>query len=131
MTLEKAITLVGNYRKAGFKAGQALLDTGYSESMALKKSGVTLDRAYKAIAKHDLETALESPNPAQELFRFIKMSEYDIVREYREIIMQNDNFAVKLKALTPLLSEMGIQWNNDAGKTSAVPTLNLTVCKLL
>src|ERR1035437_6902916 len=98
ISLDKAKTLVGIYRNNGFRAGQALRDMGYSESMALKKPGETINRAYKVIAQHEMMTALDSKNPKSELLKLLETSEYDVATEYRSIITQNKNLGVKLKA---------------------------------
>ncbi len=125
MHLEQARKIVGNWRKNGFKAGKALLELGYSPSVANKKSGEVINRALRVIAKVEAKEIMESPNPSRTLLGYVGMTSNELRDEYVYIIRQNKDMSNKLKALTPLLAELGIRWGDE--KQIIQPVLNLTV----
>lgn len=113
MPLDKAIKLINDYKANNYNGYKTLIQNGYSESHAIKQARITLDRA-----KERIEQALELTGDKKEiidkaanLYSVIGVTREDILREYRSILEQNINLAVKLRALEPLIRQEGIKWD--------------------
>jgi hypothetical protein len=128
MTLEKAQRIVGKWRETGYKAGQALRELGYSDSVSRKKPSDPINRALKVVARHDYEAIIRSDKPVNTLLDLFKLSQGEVIDNYRQIILQDKDLTNKLKAMMPLLAEIGIHFDKkDMGVSN--PVLNLTVVK--
>lgn len=123
--LSKAKRVLKNYRESNFNAKKALLDSGYSEQTAMKGSKRVINNAIKKVAKEEYNEIVSSSNPMNKLLQTVGISEGELINEYMYIVKQNKDLTNKLKALTPLLKTVGVEWNEQA--TTVNPTLNLTV----
>lgn len=111
--LEKAMKLMNDYKANNYNGYKTLIENGYSESHSLKQAKITLDRARERIEqalelKGDKKEVIEQ---ASNLYSVIGVTREDILKEYRSILEQNINLAVKLRALEPLIRQEGIKWD--------------------
>lgn len=124
--LQKAKTIIKEYRENGFNASKALVRVGYKQSTATKGSKSIINNALKKVVKEEMKELVESSSsPRNKLLQMVGMSEQELYDEYMFIVKQNKDLTNKLKAMQPLLATQGIKWNEEQTNTS--PTLNLTV----
>jgi hypothetical protein len=124
----KAKAILKSYQEHDYNASKALQAIGYTKDTSNKQSKPVLNRAIRAIAKEQLKTIESSDNPMRDLFAIVNASSTDVITEYVKIWKQDKDLATKLKALLPLLRELGLTWNEEQVKVQ-VPVLNLTVSK--
>lgn len=124
--LEKAKKVLKEFEKSGYNAKEALQKAGYKESTASKGSKRVINNAIKKVALSEIEMMVSSSNPMGVLLQKVGLSRDQLMSEYMKIILQDKDFANKLKAMMPLLKPEGISWDADE-QSNKVPTLNLTV----
>lgn len=125
MPLQKAEKVIGNWKKNNFNATKALKESGYSISMATKQQNKPIASALKVLAKEQLKRLDKGESP-RNILDVVNMSEGDVIGNYRMIIEQNKDLTNKLKALQPLLAQLGIKWSEETTKVT-VPVLNISM----
>jgi hypothetical protein len=130
MPVEKAKEILRAYKAHNYNASKALPTVGYTSDTATKASKPILNRALKAVAKESLYRIADSEDPMRDLFELVRVSKEDTLSEYVKILRQDKDLSTKLKALLPLLRELGLTWDETQVKV-ATPVLNITVSRPL
>ena len=125
MEISKARAIIKEYRDNGFKQGKALEKIGYSKKTAQVASGKIINRALHRIIEEDRIALMESNNPKETLLQMVGVTPQQVIGEYMAIIRQDKDLTNKLKALQPLLKQLGITWEEK--QQQSAPVLNLTV----
>src|ERR1035437_4701733 len=125
MPLEKANRIIKEFSTNGYNQKKALLKTGYKETTASSESRKVVNRALARVVDENKELMLNSTNPRRDILKLVGLEQRDVIDEYMFIVNQNKDLTNKLKALVPLLKELGIVWDDKA--VQVAPTLNLTV----
>jgi len=127
MEVVKAKRILKEYHANNYNASKALVQAGYKQTTATKKSKKIISDALKVAVQHDINTVVESSeiSPRNKILAMLNITEGDVYREYLKIVHQDKDLTNKLKALQPLLATQGIKWNEE--NTTVNPTLNLTV----
>lgn len=123
----RAKDILKAYRENNYNASKALVKVGYKPSTAQKASKPIIEKAIKQAVIEEIKEIEENPalSPRNKLLSLVGISENELLNEYMYIVKQNKDLTNKLKALTPLLKTVGVEWNEQA--TTVNPTLNLTV----
>jgi len=127
MEVIKAKRILKEYHANNYNASKALVQAGYKQTTATKKSKGIINEALKTAVQNDINEVVESSvmSPRNKILAMLNITEGDVYREYLKIVNQDKDLTNKLKALQPLLATQGIKWNEEQQNTS--PTLNLTV----
>ena len=125
MPVAKAKRIISEFVDNGYNQKKALLKSGYSEGTARARSGEVINTAFRTIARDNLEQLSGEKLGKKSILDLVGMTQDDVLAEYLYIAKQDKDLTNKLKALVPLLKELGISWEEKA--TLNAPTLNLTV----
>src|ERR1035437_5600391 len=125
LDINKAKAIVNEYVSNGYKKGKTLEKMGYSKSMQNVQPGRVINNALQRVVDENKELMLNSSNPRRDILKLVGLEQRDVIDEYMFIVNQNKDLTNKLKALVPLLKELGIVWDDKA--VQVAPTLNLTV----
>jgi hypothetical protein len=126
ITLERAQNNLTKLRENNYVASKALIAAGYTEQSAKKQSKKIFNRSIKKVATEQLKSIVSSNNPISNLFGIVGISDKEVLAEYIKILKQDKDLSTKLKSMLPLLSQLGLKWNEEQVKVT-VPTLNITM----
>jgi hypothetical protein len=121
MPIEKATNIIRDYKSNNYNAKKTVMNNGYSESYARSLATKVVDNAYKTLAKE----IINSDTPRATALSFTGLDASIVRDEYIKVIMQNKDLTNKLKALVPLLRELGVVFDDE--KVQVKPTVNLTM----
>lgn len=125
MTRSRAEAVLAAYKKHGYNASKALEEAGYSKWTALTKSRGVIERAERTLAQVAVDDLAAATGQAEsQVLKRIRITEKDVVSHYKHILAQNKDYGTKLRALLPLLAELGVKW--DTAATNVQPTVNIT-----
>lgn len=125
MPIAKAEKIVGDWKANGYNKSKTLMDNGYAYSTSRKAAHKPIDSALKVLAQSKANAIINSPSPSRTIMDTVGYTADELIGHYRMIIEQNKDLSNKLKALMPLLSILGIKWNEEQTKVN-VPILNIT-----
>lgn len=125
MSPKKAIKILSDYNKNGFNAYKTLIENGYTEMTAMKASKGVLQTAQKAI-EQKMDIKGDSPKEVSgSVLGLLGITREDIIKELLKVIEQDRDYTNKLKAMSPVLREIGINLDNEEQKSN-VAVLNIT-----
>jgi hypothetical protein len=112
--LPKALKIMQDYKKNNYNGKKTLLENGYTELTADKAAKTILtsarERVSESLQLDRATTTAEVSDTVDNLFAVIGMERSEVLGYFRDIIRQDLNYAVKLRALEPLLREVGVNW---------------------
>jgi hypothetical protein len=125
MTPARATKIVKDLKANNFDQKKTLLDNGYSETTATHNSGRAIRNAHETVKR-----ALDLPEDKSiqdtaDLLEVVGITQAELLNEYKSIIEQNINLAVKLRAMEPLLRTKSIKW--DSNEEQKVPPVNISI----
>lgn len=110
---------------------QSALKAGYKDSYASKQGYRIVERALKYQINRALEVIESKDKTTLEvkdaLASLIGYNSEDIGEQFKKIVEQDRDYSSKLKALTPLLKEQGINIQDTEDTKTIVPIMNITV----
>lgn len=114
--------------KHNYKVAPAAKEAGFSASYAEHQA----DILWRNLAKYQARAILANPDAGtiekrRNIAERLGMSSEDVLSELLGVIKQNRDLTNKLKALTPLLLEQGIDITGDTTQQVITPTLNVTI----
>lgn len=112
--LPKALKIMSDYKRNNYNGKKTLLENGYTELTADKASKQILtsakERVGESLQLDKATSASEVSDVVGDLFAVIGMPRDEVIGYFRDIIRQDLNYAVKLRALEPLLRVLGVNW---------------------
>ena len=116
--LPKALKIMSDYRKNNYNGKKTLIENGYTEMTADKAAKTILtsakERVSDSLQLDKSASVTDVSNTVEDLFAVIGMSREETLGYFRDIIRQDLNYAVKLRALEPLLRVLGVNWLDKA-----------------
>jgi len=134
MDKQKAFKIIESYKRNNYNGYKTLIDCGYKETTARKKSKDTIEVATKVYLSA-LASEVGSPTQSSEvstrsnvgsILDRVGITSEDLLSEFKSVVMQNRDLTNKLKAMSPLLKELSINLDNSES-TQSIPTLNVSI----
>ncbi len=128
MRPEKAAKILTDFKRNNFAVGKTLKENGYTDMTADKKGGEVIARATKTIAQQIANASLDEIRNNTVIRRNIDilgLTADEVASELRDIATQKRDYSTKLKILTALAPDIGVNLTIEEDKTQ--PLLNITV----
>lgn len=129
MPVERAAKLMSDYAKNNFNMYKTLIENGYSEHVANKQAGRTMNRAKEIVqdrlAISNDKTINEVAETTRTLYEVVGIQRETVLERYKGLIMQETHPNVALRALEPLLAQENVTWTEKQG--SNAPQVAITI----
>jgi len=122
--------LLENLPKHNYKIAPAAKEAGFTDKTSEKQGKKLLETAIEITKERALQRAItgkgESQATAMSVLGTLGVTRDFAVEQYMKIVSQDKDLSTKLKALVPLMKDIGIDVTGD-NKQVTVPILNVVV----